>query len=548
MKELRKVRWNVLAAIEYVCSKTKDKKLKFENTPKMHKCLEHLKAFFGGINETQVIILCGLLDINFSKVRDMTVSKYFNISSLNYLQHNKEIEDLSKRNLVTVSITNTGHSYSFNDDVIRSILRNQKITIIEKKYDSVSFTKVIRDIIDTSWKEHDAKMREAYDFEQKHLDIPFVKDINACVKSYEDRYCLYTLCYYYTHGWVAELQTLFLGVYDSVLGPRNMELMITGKHKLYKNGFIDFVQKGNVIDSTITITEKTKQIYLGDKTYLYEPKLDEKSLILPDTIVSKKLFYSQENQNQINMLYSSLTKENLNNIQDGLKSRGFPTGICILLYGAPGTGKTESVYQIAKATNREIIHVDISQTKSCWLGESERLIQKIFDDYKNMCQKLKLNGKNDCPILLFNEADAIIQKRTEFRGGGAEKTENAMQNILLENLEKFDGIMIATTNLEINMDAAFERRFLYKIKFENPTIEAKTAIWQSKLNWLPEEQAKQLANEYNFSGGEIDNVVRKATMEEILNGSKVTMNRLEELCKSEKLINNNSSRKLGFCM
>ena len=126
------------------------------------------------------------------------------------------------------------------------------------------------------------------------------------------------------------------------------------------------------------------------------------------------------------------------------------------------------------------------------------------------------------------------------------KNRKSMQNILLENLEKFDGIMIATTNLEINMDAAFERRFLYKIKFENPTLEAKTAIWQSKLNWLPDEQAKQLANEYNFFGGEIDNVVRKATMEEILNGSKVTLNRLEELCNSEKFISSNSGKKWDF--
>ena len=380
------------------------------------------------------------------------------------------------------------------------------------------------------------------------MHIPFVKDICDCIKSFKDRYCLYTLCYYYTQGWTAFLQGLFLSVYDTTQGHYNMGLMISGKHKLYKNGFIDFVQKGNAIESTISITDKTKQLFLGDKAYLYEPMLDEKSLIIPDTIVSKKLFYSKENQNQINMLYSSLNKENLKTIQDGLKAKGFSSGICILLYGAPGTGKTESVYQIAKATNRQIVHVDISQTKSCWLGESEKLIQKIFDDYKCMYQKLKLNGKNDCPILLFNEADAIIQKRTEFRGGGAEKTENAMQNILLENLEKFDGIMIATTNLEINMDAAFERRFLYKIKFENPTIEAKTAIWQSKLNWLPEDQAKQLANEYNFSGGEIDNVVKKATMEEILNGSKVTLNRLEELCNSEKLVSSNSERKMGFCM
>ena len=218
----------------------------------------------------------------------------------------------------------------------------------------------------------------------------------------------------------------------------------------------------------------------------------------------------------------------------------------LLLSGPAGTGKTESVYQIAKSTNRSIIHVDISQTKSCWFGESEKKIQDVFDNYNKLCKKLQVNGKYELPILLFNEADAIIQKRTEFSGGGAEKTENAMQNILLENLEKFEGILIATTNLEINMDTAFERRFLYKIKFENPTVEAKTAIWKSKLNWISEEKANQLAKEYDFSGGEIDNIVRKAAMEEILNGSTVTINRLKELCNTEKLISSNSDKKIGF--
>ena len=58
MKEPRKIRWNVLSTIEYVCEQTKCKKLKYENTAKMKNCLEKLKSYFGGINETQTIILC----------------------------------------------------------------------------------------------------------------------------------------------------------------------------------------------------------------------------------------------------------------------------------------------------------------------------------------------------------------------------------------------------------------------------------------------------------------------------------------------------------
>ena len=69
-------------------------------------------------------------------------------------------------------------------------------------------------------------------------------------------------------------------------------------------------------------------------------------------------------------------------IQKRLTEKGLPHGIAVLLHGAPGCGKTESVYQIAKVTNRKIYHVDISQTKSCWFGESEKKIQEIFDNYK----------------------------------------------------------------------------------------------------------------------------------------------------------------------
>lgn len=87
-------------------------------------------------------------------------------------------------------------------------------------------------------------------------------------------------------------------------------------------------------------------------------------------------------------------------------------------------------------------------------------------------------------------------------------------------MKKFEGILIATTNLAANLDAAFERRFLYKIKFENPSAQAKTAIWQEKLNWLSCDEAEQLAVAYDFSGGEIDNIVRKVAMEEIISGKK----------------------------
>lgn len=283
MKKARKVRWNVLAAIDYVCQHTKGKQLKYDNTVKMQNTLNRLKAYFGGINENQVIILCALLDITLCHIKNIRISEYLGMPTLAYLQHNDEIEDLDERGLMNVQINDTGYNFSIEQKMVKCILRNTEINIEQGKY--------------------------------------------------------------------------------------------------------------------------------------------EKSLIQPDSIVSKPLFYSKDNQEQIDMLYSSLQHENLSSIQNGLRAKGLPIGICILLYGAPGTGKTESVYQIAKATHRQIVHVDISQTKSCWFGESEKMIDKIFENYKRICKRLRDSGKNDIPILLFNEADAILQKRTEFRGGSTEKTE-----------------------------------------------------------------------------------------------------------------------------
>ncbi len=85
------------------------------------------------------------------------------------------------------------------------------------------------------------------------------------------------------------------------------------------------------------------------------------------------------------------------------------------------------------------------------------------------------------PILFFNEADAIIAKRKEATSSNVSDTENRIQNILLEEIENFEGILIATTNLVSKIDTAYERRFLFKIEFQKPSITVKAQIWKSKM-------------------------------------------------------------------
>jgi SpoVK/Ycf46/Vps4 family AAA+-type ATPase len=144
----------------------------------------------------------------------------------------------------------------------------------------------------------------------------------------------------------------------------------------------------------------------------------------------------------------------------------------------------------------------------------------------------------------LNEADAIINKRKDTSISGVAQTENAIQNILLEELEKLDGILIATTNLTENLDSAFERRFIYKIEFQKPCVEARQSIWRNFIPELTGESIIKLAEAFDLSGGQIENIARKRTIVGILNGNDPEFSDLINFCGEEKIPN--SDLKIGF--
>lgn len=288
------------------------------------------------------------------------------------------------------------------------------------------------------------------------------------------------------------------------------------------------------------ISDKTKEQLFLELDIKIKQSENKKGLILHDAITVKELFYNKREQSQIAQLTSLLQEENFANVQKRLKTNGMRKGFACLFHGDSGTGKTETVYQIARSTGRDIMMVDISETKSCWFGESEKKIKEIFERYKAFVQTNKT-----IPILLFNEADAVIAKRKNVESGNVAQTENAIQNIILQELENLDGIMIATTNLTQNLDKAFERRFLYKIEFEKPNAEAKKMIWRSMIPELSSHEAEELSATYDFSGGQIENIIRKRTVDIILNGTEPSMEDMHNYCRNELLYKNNE-RKIGF--
>ena len=374
--------------------------------------------------------------------------------------------------------------------------------------------------------------------EKANLHLNAVSKLRALISDVRSRLVFYLICYELVDSSTYNVYQLH-EIYMKHAELKVLRLFKEQQHILQKLDLVELTGSGMLDGAALNLTDKGKEFFLEEDAELFEERVADKELIQPDKIPAKQLFFEPALNRQLSVLQNSLDENHYPALCARLKEKHLPTGVAVLLYGLPGTGKTESVMQMARSTGRAIMHVDISATKTCWFGESEKLIKEVFTKYRKLCEKSKIK-----PILLFNEADTVFSKRKDANSSSVAQTENAIQNIILEEMENLDGILIATTNLADNLDAAFERRFLFKIRFDKPTTEAKANIWLNKLPSLSESDALQLASRFDFSGGEIDNIVRKATMEEIINGTSPTIEFLIVTCNEEKI--GKATRKVGF--
>ena len=229
----------------------------------------------------------------------------------------------------------------------------------------------------------------------------------------------------------------------------------------------------------------------------------------------------------------------------GIKKKKGVLDARIIFYGPPGTGKTLTSYSLAKSLKRQVLVFDCSKILSMYVGESEKNVRKIFDTFKDLSSKTKTE-----PILLLNEADQFLSARSSGPGGGAEQMHNQMQNIFLEQIEQFEGILIATTNLLENIDVAFSRRFNYKIEFKRPDKGQRLKLWKMMLSEnAPYEEGFDVNDlcKHDLSGGQINLVIKNysyavATMEEPLFTLKGFVQEIEK----EKKGNFDSEKMMGF--
>lgn len=544
-----KQKMDLLTAVEQIVEKAKGSGLSPEFYRKAARYIKYVAEKMELSKEQAVMMAVFIDNSDDTSITMRDMGQFLECRTTRIIKYMTDIDELEKRELVRCSRGSHQISYRVPIEVIEAFKKNEKY--VPKDCTGLTCMELFGLLADIF------EMRSENELTYKNLvekidhlmnsnkHLLYVQKVLSYGLGEEARMLLILFSHLFVNNSDDNIRFHDIDfLYEKRWWRRVMSWLNLGNHVLLESKLIEYNNSDGLVDrESFRMSDTAKRELLAE---LNLTALNQKSkrgdLVKHEDITPKKLFYGERVGAQVAELCGLLDDVQYNQIRTRMKETGFRCGFACLFYGAPGTGKTETVLQLARQTGRDILQVNISQIKSCWVGESEKNIKEVFDNYR-----AKVKESTIAPILLFNEADAIIGTRMEGAERSVDKMMNSIQNIILQEMETLDGILIATTNLAQNMDKAFERRFLYKIKFEKPTIEARISMWHEMIPSLNDEQCRILADRYEFSGGQIENIARLYAISNILHGeSGNVIETLSAYCDSERLETKENCQ-VGFC-
>ncbi len=179
-------------------------------------------------------------------------------------------------------------------------------------------------------------------------------------------------------------------------------------------------------------------------------------------------------------------------------------GTALNLYGPPGTGKSLAAEAIADRLQRTFMEVDYAEMESRYAGETQKNLVRCFE-----------LAEARSAVLVFNEADAMLGRRLDNVTQSADHSVNLTRAVLLTQLDRFDGLVVFTTNRPGNYDTAFVRRILAQVRFDLPDLSTRERLWRlllpAELPQADDIDPAVLAVECEgLSGGDIVTIIKGA--------------------------------------
>ena len=539
--------------LEIIFDSSKKSKLEYSGDKLVESAIQSTSKLFG-ISHVQscLFAIIFMFNIDDNEISSERLINFLDLKITDYFDIKGDIELLVSKNLIKYKRENGGKnlynsSFNVNQKVIDAIFNNGSIdeALAQPELDFIQFcSHVKRRVQNNSYKDKSVfeLCEQITELENKNINLSPIKYLKENKIEIEERIVLYSLIDSLTDNeHRINLMSLLKEIFGAVDSISIASSIIAGNQDIEQKKLVEIESKGFVEDATISLTNKAKDLLLGNSANLYKVKVDTKhNLIRCESIQEKQLFFNEKLKGELDFFKASIKKENLVKLKTKLSESKIKKSIVTIFEGIPGSGKTESCYQIAKELGYDLFVLDFTQMKSTYYSETQTLVKKSFTEFREVCKS------SERPVIMvINECDGLLHQRISTGDGqSSDHTENEIQTILLEEFEKSNDIIILTTNLMNSIDVAFYRRFLFKIRFDNPDKSTMKKIYKSKLNWLTEEQLEELSY-IQLSGGEVDNVVTKVLINEVINSKKSTIYDILEFCKQEK-VDKKKTTKLGF--
>ena len=286
----------------------------------------------------------------------------------------------------------------------------------------------------------------------------------------------------------------------------------------------------------ITTQNESEEMEMEDRSLLEIslPSAGLKSVVLSpeqNSELAKALFFYQSSE------YQKLFPK--------LKNQTNRQALLALFYGPPGTGKTITAQALAGELKKPLARVQIANVRNMWYGKSEKNLLECFTTAR---------AKN--LVLLFDEADSLISARHLGRGTSTDNVEHLLRNLFLQEIERFEGVVILTTNMVETLDPALERRLNLKLEFPLPQTRERERLWKKFLKnapLAPDVNTLSLSQKFPLAGGHIKNAALNALRQlAFLRASEpsmpITQEMLEQAAKKEYslLEFKNTAKTAGF--
>ena len=543
---------SLAASLDRIFKKIDETGLGEEASHELEKDIEAVASRFG-VSPKAAVLMAAILEHNARNgCDDDDLSKYIGCSNIEFIGFQGALRELEDLDIVNRR-SRRGDNYVMSREALRAVEKDTEFVPMKRsdltadelfsrirliladfdrdRIDSCRMLEEIERLIDNNPQLSFCRMAK------EALATPGLCDT-------EKRFFLLLCHRFVTHGEESFPIERLLVVSDYMEDDRCIRrTLANGSSTLQTSGLVTFGGDEGFQDTeSLALSDEIRRTFFTEVTPAKAPAANHRDLVPTSAIRQKELFYDGRVEEQMDLLASLLEPGHFAGVQARLAEMGMRKGFAVLFAGGAGCGKTAGAYELARRTGRDIFAVDMSELKSKWVGDSEKIVKGVFTTYREMCRTREL-----APILLFNEADAIFSKRMENPQDSVDQMMNAIQNICLEAIENMDGILIATTNLASNFcDEAFARRFLFKVEFGKPEPGTRAKIWKSMLGDISGEDALVLATRYDFSGGNIENVARKAAVGYVLSGKKAGLDELVKYCDEETLSSKKTGRRIGF--